>query len=145
MSNKLIDANTVLAQLEDRQGYLVKEWGYKDHYTRGFEEAVSIVRNSPGVSSAGFENVYSKKYVIETIKECREHNPAYENLVGGYCFPAYLRVGDRGWILCVENDSLDLIPHRLHTSIIKSVICEKGIIIVESENTRIVLREIRDT
>lgn len=89
--------------------------------------------------------MYSKKYSIEGIKEHGRHNPIYERFIGGYCFPAYLRVGDRGWILCVENDSLDLIPHRLHTSIIKSVICEKGIIIVESENTRIVLREIRDT
>lgn len=141
MSNKLIDANTVLAQLEDRQGYLVKEWGYKDHYTRGFEEAVSIVRNSPGVSSAGFENVYSKKYVIETIKECREHNPAYENLVGGYCFPAYLKIGCRGWLLCVANNSWDLTPHRLHTSIIKDIKYTEDALIIKSENTEIVLRE----
>ena len=48
---RLIDANALMAQLEDRQAVLVKEWGYRDHYTRGFEEAADKVGNAPSVDA----------------------------------------------------------------------------------------------
>lgn len=47
----LIDRDSLMAQLEDRQAFLVKEWGYRDHYTRGFEEAVDKVGNTPAVDA----------------------------------------------------------------------------------------------
>ena len=47
----LIDRDSLMAQLEDRQAFLVKEWGYRDHYTRGFEEAVDKVGNAPVVDA----------------------------------------------------------------------------------------------
>lgn len=47
----LIDRDSLMAQLEDRQAFLVKEWGYRYHYTRGFEEAVDKVGNAPNVDS----------------------------------------------------------------------------------------------
>ena len=57
----LIDRDVLMAQLEDRQAFLVKEWGYRDHYTRGFEEAVDKVENAPAV------------YAVEVTrcKDCR--------------------------------------------------------------------------
>ena len=47
----LIDRDSLMAQLEDRQAFLVKEWGYRDHYTRGFEEAVDKVEDQPTVDA----------------------------------------------------------------------------------------------
>jgi hypothetical protein len=48
---RLIDANALMAQLEERQAFLVKEWGYRDHYARGFEEAVDKVYDATTVDA----------------------------------------------------------------------------------------------
>ena len=48
---RLIDADALMAQLEDRKAFLVKEWGYRDHYARGFDEAVDTVDNAPTVDA----------------------------------------------------------------------------------------------
>ena len=47
----LIDRDSLMAQLEDRKAFLVKEWGYRDHYARGFDEAVETVDNAPIVDT----------------------------------------------------------------------------------------------
>ena len=47
----LIDRDSLMAQLEDRKAFLVKEWGYRDHYARGFDEAVDTVDNAPTVDA----------------------------------------------------------------------------------------------
>lgn len=45
--DEYIDRQSLLANLEERQAFLVKEWGYRDHYTRGFEDAVARVHDAP--------------------------------------------------------------------------------------------------
>ena len=40
----LIDSDILILKLEDRQAFLVREWGCKDYYARGFIEAVDRVR-----------------------------------------------------------------------------------------------------
>lgn len=42
----------LLLRLEDRQAALVNGWGPHDHYTRGFEEAVDMVRDHPAADAA---------------------------------------------------------------------------------------------
>ena len=61
---RLIDCDSLMAQLEDRQAFLVKEWGYRDHYTRGFEEAVDKVGNAPAVDAVE----------VVRCKDCKYHN-----------------------------------------------------------------------
>ena len=81
--------------------------------------------------------MYNEKYCIEKIEEFNRHNPIYEGIEGSVCFPAYLNVGERGWVLYIRDDWFDPTPHRLHTSIIKSVVyTSDNRIIVETENTR---------
>ena len=66
----LIDRDALMAQLEDRQAFLVKEWGYRDHYTRGFEEAVDKVGNAPAVDAVE----------VVRCKDCkhREESPWFD-------------------------------------------------------------------
>ena len=42
-----IERNTLIMKLENRRAYLVKEYGYRDHYVRGYDECVDTVKNSP--------------------------------------------------------------------------------------------------
>ena len=92
--------------------------------------------------------MYSKKYKIEKIEQFGRENPVYEGMEGAVCHPAYLRVGERGWILVeYETEWFTFIehPHRLHTSIIKNVdyvIGDKLSIVIDTEHTRLTLREI---
>jgi hypothetical protein len=48
---RLIDANALMAQLEERQAFLVKEYGHRDHYTSGFVEATDKVEQAPTVDA----------------------------------------------------------------------------------------------
>ena len=48
---RLIDADALMAELEERQAFLVKEYGCRDHYTRGFVEAVDKVSDAPTVDA----------------------------------------------------------------------------------------------
>ena len=41
-----IDADALMIQLENRQASLVRGWGYRDQYTRGFDEAVEQVQKA---------------------------------------------------------------------------------------------------
>lgn len=75
---RLIDANALMEQLEDRQAFLVKEWGYRDHYTRGFEEAVDKVGNAPVVDAVE----------VVRCKDCKEwcRNAGIVDSPNGHCF-----------------------------------------------------------
>ena len=92
--------------------------------------------------------MYNNKHRFEKIEEFNHHNPIYEGMEGRICYPAYLKVGERGWLL-YENEVDDwmpvVVPHRLHTSIIKNVEVTRGNqIIVTTENTRFTLGVVMD-
>ena len=79
--------------------------------------------------------MYSKKYILKKIEEFHRHNHLYDDVEGRTCYLAYLKVGERGWILHQKND-YDW-PHRIHTSIIQKVDCTRSNqVIVTTENTR---------
>lgn len=88
--------------------------------------------------------MYSKKYRIEKIEQFGRLNPIYEDLEGCICYPAYLNVGERGWVLCETDNYSGAVPHRLHTSVIKDVMYAKDFkvssIIVTTENTRLTFK-----
>lgn len=89
--------------------------------------------------------MYSKKYRIVEIEEFNGHNPIYENAKGCVCYPAYLKVGERGWLLYEVQleDEFMAYPHRLRTSVIKDVQSRRdNSIVVTTENTRLVLKVI---
>lgn len=89
--------------------------------------------------------MYSKKYILNKVDEFGGHNPTYDNKLGCICYPAYLRVGERGWLLCEyqKEDEWMAYPHRLHTSIIKNVeYFRDGRIVIETKHTRLTLKEI---
>lgn len=71
---RLIDADALMIQLENRQAVLVKEWGYRDHYTRGFDEAVDKVGNAPSVDAVE----------VVRCKDCEHYIKSEEN-IGGHC------------------------------------------------------------
>lgn len=87
--------------------------------------------------------MYSNKYRFEKIEEFNHHNPIYDGMEGRICYPAYLKVGERGWLL-YENEVDDwmpvIVPHRIHTSTIKNVEYKYKHLIVTTENTRFTLR-----
>jgi hypothetical protein len=85
--------------------------------------------------------MYNKKYRFDMIEEFNGRNRIYDNMKGRICYPAYLKVGERGWMLYENEVDEEWIrfPHRLHTSIIQNVEYENDRIIVTTENTRFVL------
>lgn len=79
--------------------------------------------------------MYSKKYILKKIEELRRHNPLYDGIEGRICYLAYLKVGERGWILHEEHEYLW--PHRIHTSVVQKVdYTHDNRVIVTTENTR---------
>lgn len=78
--------------------------------------------------------MYNKKYILKKIEEFHRHNTMYDGMEGCVCYPAYFRVGHRGWFL--YEGEFDRWPHRVHTSIIQEVLYEDNRIIVRTENTR---------
>lgn len=90
--------------------------------------------------------MYSKKYRLINIEQFGRHNPIYDNKLGCICYPAYLRFGERGWLLCEyrAEDEWMTYPHRLNTSIIQSVYYLDGRIEVVTEHTKLVLEEIME-
>lgn len=90
--------------------------------------------------------MYSKKYIFEKIEQFRGLNNLYDGMEGRVCYPAYLKVGERGWILyeIEDENSCWKWPHRLHTSLIQNVdyiIGDELRIVIETENTRLTLKE----
>ena len=89
--------------------------------------------------------MYDKKYIIEKIEEFNKHNYIYENMEGSICYPAYFKVGEGGWFLYEAEDSLHITAvHRIHTTEIKSVEYIDDVIIVETQNTRLTFRVIKE-
>ena len=85
--------------------------------------------------------MYNKKYIFASYEELNKHNFLYEDLVGCVCYLAYLKPGERGWYLYERPD--DIVPHRVHTSIVKDVkYADNGDIIVTTENTRFTFTEV---
>lgn len=68
-----IDKQALLANLEERQAYLVKEWGPRDHYTRGFEEAVDRLRLAEHLQNSGLRMERHGTWSIDgQCSECGE-------------------------------------------------------------------------
>lgn len=90
--------------------------------------------------------MYNKKYRIEKIEELDKHNPIYEGMEGSVCLPAYLKPGERGWVLYfseVDDWPYSTVPHRLHTSIVQDVTYYRdNTIIVITEHTKFTFRVI---
>ena len=87
--------------------------------------------------------MYNKKYRVEKIEQFGRENPIYENMEGCVCYPAYLNIGERGWILCETDTYSGAYPHRLHTSIIKNVVHTNEHIVITTENTKLTLVDAR--
>lgn len=77
--------------------------------------------------------MYNKKYYFEKI-EPTKFNPIHEELVGSICYPAYLKPGERGWLL-FEYDSVSEVYHKLHTSTVQEVIYNDDKIVLVTANT----------
>ena len=75
---RMIDANALMAQLEKRRDFLVKEYGHRDHYTSGFVEATDKVEQA--------HTVYSVEVVrcMACKKWCR--NAGIVDSPNGHCF-----------------------------------------------------------
>lgn len=91
--------------------------------------------------------MYSKKYRLIKVEQFGGHNPTYDNKLGCGCYPAYLRIGERGLLLCEykAEDEWMAYPHRLHTSIIKDVeyiIGDELTVVITTEHTRLTLVEV---
>ena len=89
--------------------------------------------------------MYSKKYRLEEVEEFNTPNSIYKDIRGRICYPAYLKLGERGWILYERDDEWLGVPHRLHTSVIKDVdyvIGDVLEIVVTTENTRLIFKEV---
>lgn len=88
--------------------------------------------------------MYSKKYRITKV-ESNKCNPLHEEVKDTICHPAYLNVGERGWILYRPDEfsGFDM-ANRLHTSIVNNITYEENQIIVETENTKYVLELIEE-
>ena len=78
--------------------------------------------------------MYTKKYILKKIEEFGRHNILYDDVEGTLCYLAYLKPGERGWILYQRNE-WDW-PHRIHTSDIEEVTYTDEHVIVTTQNTR---------
>ena len=80
--------------------------------------------------------MYNKKFILTKIEEFNRHNPLYDDIEGCTCYLAYLNPGERGWFLYEEKYG-STCPHRVHTSVVKDVVCTRdNKIIVETQNTK---------
>lgn len=86
--------------------------------------------------------MYNKKYRFEKIEQFRRPNYIYLEMEGRVCYPVYLKVGERGWVLYEREDEHPDYPHRLHTSPIKNVECMDDLIVITTRNTRLTLKVI---
>ena len=91
--------------------------------------------------------MYSKNYKFEKIEQFNRPNYIYLEMEGRVCYPAYLKVGERGWILYEIEDEYPNYPHRLNTSPVQNVeyvIGDELRIVIVTENTRLTLKEATD-
>lgn len=74
---------------------------------------------------------FQHRYKISDIQEFGIHNPAYDNVVGRVCYPAYIVKGERGLFLIDSDDGT--IPHRFLTSPIADVFCGESEILIRTQ------------
>lgn len=88
--------------------------------------------------------MYSKKYRLEKIEEFNHHNPIYDGVEGKIAYPAYFNVGERGWFLYIEDGLFGEFAHRIHTSVIDSVIYANDGIVVVTQNTKFAFKLVNE-
>ena len=88
--------------------------------------------------------MYDKKYIIEEIEEFNEHNDLYDNIKGSICYPAYFKVGERGWFLYESDYWYNMKANRVCTTEIKSVEYIDDMIIVVTQNTKFTFRLVKE-
>lgn len=79
-------------------------------------------------------NRYDKQFKATKVETKGFRRDIHDEVEGSICYPAYFKVGERGWFL-VKTDDMFGYFHRFHTSKIKNVIYEDKRIIVETKNT----------
>ena len=92
--------------------------------------------------------MYDKKYILEKIEEFNRHNHIYDDMEGKVCYPAYFKVGERGWFL---YETVEYLPfgyftsaHRIHTSTVENVEYLDSCVVVKTHNTRLTFKLIVD-
>lgn len=85
------------------------------------------------------KDMYDKRYIVESIEEFGGHNPIYEDMEGCIAYPAYLKVGERGWFIYKARDYFDTV-HKVHLSPVKRVQYLEDQIIVTTKNTQLTFR-----
>lgn len=87
---------------------------------------------------------YNKKYRAVSVKTS-EPREVHNNVEGKICYPAYFKVGERGWFLCEMSDVLFPTPvHRIHTSTVQKVEYYDNGLTVYTENTTYEFAEVYD-
>lgn len=83
----------------------------------------------------------NKKYVIDNIEEkYGRYNPTHEEVSGLVCYPAYLCIGERGWLLYEE--SYGYWPRVYHLSVVEKVTENENSVIIETKNSIYTLKEV---
>lgn len=78
--------------------------------------------------------MYSKKYIAKSVTSSHR-SECHNEVEGAICFPAYFKVGERGWFLFRHEEDFFNPYHRLHTSEVKAVEYGNNYIKVTTQNT----------
>lgn len=81
---------------------------------------------------------YDIKFKCASVQQVHNtDNPYPRSIEGAVCYPAYLKQGERGWILFEVYEIFGQVPsvHRFHTSEIQELEYEQDKIIVHTENS----------
>ena len=83
--------------------------------------------------------MFDKKYFIVSV-ESDYINPLHIHARDSVCcYPAYFKIGERGWFLIEEEDGS---TRKAHTSPVKHVVYEENRITVQTVNTKYVFEVI---
>ena len=77
--------------------------------------------------------------IIEVLPKSGILRSVHREVLGTKCYPAFLEVGERGFIKFF--DPIDYDWHRLHTSTIEKVTYEDDMITIVTRNTKYVLKK----
>jgi len=87
---------------------------------------------------------FNKKYRAVSVKST-DNREVHDNIRGKICYPAYFKVGERGWFLCEMSDILFPTPvHRMNTSTVRKVEYYDNGFTVFTENTTYEFEEVDD-
>lgn len=59
-----------------------------------------------------FNPEFHRKFLCTDVKS-KYYNPLHEEVISSICYPAFVKPGERAWILFEDGGKY---PHRLHTS-----------------------------